>query len=347
MLALFQRLPLTILDELPEHQLQNIRWVVEPCFTACQAAADFKLNERPQSINHVRKVRLLDAMEIPPDHKSEGKSFKKGAVLLQEEARDAFGGGEKLWQAIIDGKVDPMTNETKHESIVSQIQGAYEMAFRRIYPIVSYGVVARTDLAKLERAMGGKIAEADRLLRQTRETAAEQGVFLQASHFKGEANQHWWASFWWGLGVAVMAVALAAYPFCIDWLFPVDVAVLSALSGTAERFVFLTGMLSRMLVFFVLSFGLFFCVRNYTAHRHNTVVNRHRQKALETYRALVDGTNIPENADIVLAQAARCIYAPQSTGFMRADKSENQMGTAEIIRHSSEGIRAARAVKGE
>jgi hypothetical protein len=55
--------------------------------------------------------------------------------------------------------------------------------------------------------------------------------------------------------------------------------------------------------------------RNYATHKHNVVVNRHRQNALLTYRSLVEASGEAGTENIVLAHAASCIFSPQETGF--------------------------------
>ena len=357
LVSLFQQLPLAILSQLPPRRLRAIAGIAETSIRYFNEAINFKVAKMkaPKDLKSAGNLYLVDNVQLPLRQGKEGGigQLGKGLFLTYiqiDEAKRDFPNHDVekgIWQAILDGKAESSDNVINHQNIVSGILRTYHEVHDTLLPQISYGILAGTDMATLERSIRDKVAEAGRLLAQVHDTAAEQGVFLQATHFKKEAFNHFIFSILWGIAVMAMGGMLGVYPFYIDKLFPVDLAALSELSDTAERFVFLTGMLSRMLVFFVLSFGLFFCVKNYMAHRHNAVVNRHRQKALETYRALVDGTSIPENADIVLAHAARCIYAPQNTGFARADKSENQMGTTEIIRHSSEGIRVARAVKGE
>lgn len=67
--------------------------------------------------------------------------------------------------------------------------------------------------------------------------------------------------------------------------------------------------------------------RNYFANRHNQTVNEHRANALSSYRALVEATSTPEQRDIVLAQAATAVFAPQDTAFVKAapQGSENPL----------------------
>ena len=70
--------------------------------------------------------------------------------------------------------------------------------------------------------------------------------------------------------------------------------------------------------------------RNYTTHKHNAVVNRHRQNALLTYRALVEASATKGTEDIVLAHAASCIFSPQETGFSPG-KGESTSGSKSIL----------------
>jgi hypothetical protein len=74
---------------------------------------------------------------------------------------------------------------------------------------------------------------------------------------------------------------------------------------------------SKILIFAVLGYLLLMAARNYTTYKHNAVINRHRQNALLTYRALVEASSESGTEDIVLAHAASCIFSPQETGFSR------------------------------
>ena len=72
---------------------------------------------------------------------------------------------------------------------------------------------------------------------------------------------------------------------------------------------------SKLLIFGFLAYLLILSARNYSAHKHNAVVNRHRENALLTYKTLVEAGNEESTQDIVLAYAAACIFSPQETGF--------------------------------
>ena len=65
----------------------------------------------------------------------------------------------------------------------------------------------------------------------------------------------------------------------------------------------------------MLTYLLILCARNYLNHKHNAIVNKHRQNALMTYRTMVDATDDPGSREAVLIQAAACIYGMENTGY--------------------------------
>ena len=75
--------------------------------------------------------------------------------------------------------------------------------------------------------------------------------------------------------------------------------------------------LSKILIFAVIAYMLFHCARTTLAHRHNAVVNHHRENALLTFNALTSAASDPDKRDIVLTHAASCIFSPQETGYTK------------------------------
>lgn len=93
---------------------------------------------------------------------------------------------------------------------------------------------------------------------------------------------------------------------------------------------------SKVLIFTVLGYLLIMAARNYGIHKHNAVVNRHRQNALLTYRALVTASEDSGTQDIVLAHAASCIFSPQETGFAHG-KSDGTTGSRSVLELLTKG----------
>jgi cobalamin biosynthesis protein CbiD len=110
----------------------------------------------------------------------------------------------------------------------------------------------------------------------------------------------------------------------IDWIKP---------ASNADVFQLIT---SKILIFTVLGYLLIMAAKNYTTHKHNAVVNRHRQNALLTYRALVTAAEDTGTQDIVLAHAASCIFSPQETGFSHG-RSDSTTGSKSVLELMTKG----------
>jgi len=46
-------------------------------------------------------------------------------------------------------------------------------------------------------------------------------------------------------------------------------------------------------------------------------MNLHRYNALSTYKLLVESAATEDKKDLILAQAAQCIFEPQETGYIK------------------------------
>ena len=237
------------------------------------------------------------------------------------------------------------TPKNQRDALVANLQQAYDPSFNELVLFICHGVSRTADFKALEREaraanqqmqddfnktlqdLKSTGDEAKSALAEARKAAAEQGVSKQAAFFTQEAKKHeGWADAWrkrfWGAAAAFVAVAVASV-----WLFP----------GEAQNdYAAVHLVTSKVLLLAAFGYVLFFCAKNYMAHRHNAVVNRHRQNALMTYRALVEANNHPNNADIVLNQAARFIFAPQDSGYMRGGNSGD--GDISVMRHVARGV---------
>jgi len=90
--------------------------------------------------------------------------------------------------------------------------------------------------------------------------------------------------------------------------------------------------LSKVLIFAVISFVLYLSARNFLSHKHNAIVNRHRQNALMTYKAIVEATgDNQQTSDAILIHAASCIYAPQPTGYAGSSDFQGAKSVIELL----------------
>jgi len=161
------------------------------------------------------------------------------------------------------------------------------------------------------------------VLDEAKRVSAEQGVSQQAIHFKEAADGHDAKALQWRKATIGVATGLAVYSLLTVVLHKIPWVAPASTYDTVQLAI------SKVLVFGVISYMLYLCARNFLSHKHNAVVNRHRQNALMTYRALVEAGQEPSGQDTVLNHAAACIFSPQPTGY--AGQQDGQAPSAKSI----------------
>jgi hypothetical protein len=234
-------------------------------------------------------------------------------------------------------KFDPQQGNagSLRTSLTSELESTYEKTFQHLSPWIAYGAGRVTDFTKIGRdaratiqdiedkakslgkEMEQKQEDAQQILEDIRKVAAEQGVSQQAVYFKDESENHTKQAEAWLKQTKRLTALLAIYAIMtlfihkIPWLAPTSSYETIQLA------------VSKVLVFSTLAYFLILSAKNFLAHRHNAIVNKHRQNALVTYRALVDAAGDGANRDIVLTKAAECIFGAQPTAFGKADSGES------------------------
>ena len=247
-----------------------------------------------------------------------------------------------IFKQILDFTATSSDAASTRTNLLAQIVARRDQLFEQVWQYVAYGVARATDTSVLETQARATIqsiedrstklteqltqakADADTALAAIRSVASEQGVSQQAAYFKDEAENQdslseIWLKYTYRFAMAVGAFAVFSLALHkLPWLKP---------ENTTEAFQLIT---SKILIFAILGFLLVLAAKNYTTHKHNSVVNRHRQNALLTYRALVAAAAGQGTEDIVLAHAASCIFSPQETGFSQS-KGDNSSGSRSVL----------------
>jgi hypothetical protein len=213
------------------------------------------------------------------------------------------------------------------ENLLNSLNGLYETVFNSLHPAVSFVASRQRDFSSLElearaakeaatrqaadmqKAMKANQEEADRILGEIRKVAAEQGVSQQAAYFKGEADDHDKLAKTWERYTVYVAIGLGLYALAT--------AIFATLYTPHNPYQAVQLGLSKVLIFAVIAYMLFHCARTTLAHRHNAVINHHRENALLTFNPLVAAAGEEEHRDIVLTHAASCIFSPQETGYTK------------------------------
>lgn len=254
-----------------------------------------------------------------------------------------------VFKQILDFNAQAANAAASRTNILATLKTRRDALFDVLWQYVAYGVARITDTSLLETQARATIQsikdesvkltkqlitakeDADTALAAIRSVASEQGVSQQAGYFKKEAEDQealaaTWLKYTYKFAGAVGAFAIfSLFLHKFEWIKPV---------GTAEAIQLMS---SKFLIFAVLAYLLLMAAKNYATHKHNAVVNRHRQNALLTYRALVEATAGQGTEDIVLAHAASCIFSPQETGFTqgKGDQSSGSKSVLELMTKSA------------
>lgn len=245
-----------------------------------------------------------------------------------------------IFKEMLDFTTSVANPEAIRTNIITRVNGMYEQTFNALYQYIAYTVSMSVDFKRLERegraavqaikdeteklqtSLKKKEEDAQVILTEIKKTAGEQGVSQQAIFFNKEATNHSTSSNKWLGGTIIMSVVLGVYAvaslFLHKWIVPVNTYETIQLG------------ISKTLIFAVISYMLFLCARNFLAHKHNAIVNKHRQVALQTYTALADASQNPESRDVVLTHAAACIFSPRPTGYSKTVDSQAPNATSVV-----------------
>jgi len=258
---------------------------------------------------------------------------------LSQSAQNALSTFRQIRGFTIQGQPDPVS---ARDNLIRGLQNSYDSYFAAISPIISYSIRKSTDFETLEKKAHNIVAsidakekeltekttniisQAESTLQKIRQAAAEVGVAQHATHFKEEAEYHKKQSSKWLKATLAATVLTGIWGGLSFWIHP----------ETYETAMVIQYTVAKLIILSALYYALVWCARNYNAHRHNFVVNKHRQNSLSTFETFVKAAG--EDTDTkhaVLLQATQSIFSGQSSGYIHKDSdSESPNKIIEIMR---------------
>ncbi|PHS22477.1 MAG: hypothetical protein COA84_12680 [Robiginitomaculum sp.] len=246
---------------------------------------------------------------------------------------------------IIGFDVDEQENPADARTVlIAQLNDVYEQTFHNIYTQIAFLGAQSRDTSKLKDELNNLLSntknsseellikiesnsqKSEELLQSMRTAAAEQGVSKEASFFKKESEKHDKSALKWALLTFFFVATFAALAATTFFFRNSPLFVVTSTPDAINLVV------SKLIVFSALGYALFLSARNFMANRHNAIVNKHRQNALLTFKALVNAAKGEERQDIILEQAAKCIYAPLETGYAKQVNSNPGSGMHTLLR---------------
>lgn len=161
-------------------------------------------------------------------------------------------------------------------------------------------------------------AEIDRIVKATREAAAEAGVASFTDDFLRDADQRendagtWLTRSTWA-AVVTLVVAILMFFF-------------SPYVAGSNVVQYVT---SKLIILILLLGVTAWCAGNYKANKHQATVSRFKAHALKTFQAFVLATENEAIKDAVLLETTRSIFTHAQSGYLRSEHQQD--GSSRIL----------------
>lgn len=242
---------------------------------------------------------------------------------------------------------------TQQHSVLDQIRTTANSAYQETYKAFGPVLFLRDALtgkrhAEVIEFLAKMKADSEKLMTETRTNAETSkriseemaGLAQRASLgrysevFQTEAIEHSNSAFWWLLTAILLSCIFALLSGGLfgfySWMHFNKHEIPTGGAGVQFGIVIAA-------FFSILYFLVIWTSRLYGTHLHNRALNRHRQNALITFQAFLEGCTDDQTKHAILLQAASCIFSPQATGFSSGGKDAESSGPQilEIIRSSA------------
>lgn len=262
-------------------------------------------------------------------------------TIVRDNANNHF----KLFSQVLDFNLEQQDPGAARTALINQVVAAYQPAFQALHAYISYSLHRSADFQRLDsdaRAtlqtiedkaskIAGSLAQHEKdaqdVLNEIRRVAAEEGVTKQAAHFNAEYEHHSTEANRWQENAVYLAIGLGLFSVLSLFLHKIPFLKPENTYDAVQLSI------SKFLIFFVIAYMMFLSAKNFLNHKHNAIVNKHRQNALMTHSALVEASGDQGVRDAVLLQASSCIFSPQSTGYASGNENDvsNQKSMVEIL----------------
>lgn len=250
--------------------------------------------------------------------------FRIGGKANPEQERNTLiAGARQHWQSLFTHTIpylpylhlrNAQVQETVSQgrNLISQIEASY----------ISTG-----------NAMKLKLEEVESLVRAAKDAVAKVGVGQFATIFESLSTDHDKVANKWLWASVICAGLTGIVALLLVYLFPV--------SGQLTDAALIQRILTKLIVISLFYFATIWAAKNYRAHRHLAVTNRHRQAALRTFETFVKASEDSVTRDAVLLEATRCVFSHSSTGYLEGHDDSPPSRFIEIFKAVTGGASKA------
>lgn len=272
------------------------------------------------AVEHIRSL-LEFARQL------EGRDLSRLPTPVLQRTAQALNAIRTRIKEVEEFSLDQANPSQARANLLQTIENSYDGVLEPLLLPLSYTATQAADLARIEsealqhrdalsnelakakQQIDKSLADAKQTLAAIKETAGEAGVAEEANHFArartqfAETAQRWLYGTIGAAAVTLVVAAVFLATAVFGWFTPETVA--ESIQYT----------ISKVIVLSVLSFGVLWSAKNYRSMKHNEVLSKHREDALGTFRAFVEGTSDPLIKDAILVQAAQSAFGGRATGF--------------------------------
>ncbi len=175
------------------------------------------------------------------------------------------------------------------------------------------------EIEKIKKQISKYELDAKKSLESIQDIANKVGVSKYSTIFNKQADVYnKTASKWfYGTIILLMVIIVCSFSLLFGWFNPPN----DASWGIIVQFT-----TAKLIIFSALCIAISWTIKTYKANKHNEVLNKHRQNALDIFEAFVNGTSDEQTKNAVLLQAVQSIFAQQSTGY---NDNETETGNAQ------------------
>lgn len=245
---------------------------------------------------------------------------------------------------------EPIGSDTKprHAELLRDIKSRNLTFFKESIPLLALGSTstpdpeltsvvddARTKAAAIEKTLEKVTQNAtalQSLLEEHSRLASESVVSKHARHYMERADSFETAAgrWLWATGLILFATLGSVALWFWSAANQIPESILNS-APDISRFYLIQRIASKIAFASILVTALIWCGRVYKSNKHNAVLNRHRQHALETFQTFVEAQTDPRTREAILLQSTACIFAHQSPGFVDGESDRATLPSTQIL----------------
>ncbi|MDQ5937391.1 MAG: hypothetical protein QG574_4750 [Cyanobacteriota bacterium erpe_2018_sw_21hr_WHONDRS-SW48-000092_B_bin.40] len=229
-------------------------------------------------------------------------------------------------------------------STQESLQNSWQTAYNVVVPILTYNAISDDSFKdglsglankaqSIESSMNLQssmlLSKMQDTLQEIEDMAGKAGVSAFAANFAAERIRYEKDSWFWLKATIAIGGLLIGY---VLWFLEPSVADIEL---TDWHSIFVLG-ITKLIILSVGSFLMLLCGRNYTAAKHNEVMNAHREVAITTFKSFMASTEDDNTKNAILSFACQAIFSVQPSGYLKNDaESVQNSQIVEIVKSLS------------